>query len=84
MADSESFHRVVGAQPTVGKDKCQRDYYKQLLASTVVEAGQPAPLGGIELAEELVQEMDLFRAGKADLALGQFLGDLRAALQSLA
>lgn len=81
MADPESFDRVIGARPKVGKEKCQRDYYKHLLASTVAGAGHPAPLGGIELAEELVEAMDLFRAGKADPALGQFLDELRGALQ---
>lgn len=83
MADPETFHRVVDAKPRVGKDKCQRDYYKRLLASTVANAGQPAPLGGIELAEDLVQAMDLFRAGKADPALGKFVDDLRAAIKRL-
>lgn len=83
MADPDSFHRVVEARPKLGKDKCQRDYYKHLLASTVAGAGHPVPLGGIELAEELVQAMDLFRAGKSDPALGQFVGELGAALQRL-
>jgi hypothetical protein len=81
MADPEAFHDVVDAKPKVGKEKCQRDFYKHLLASTVASAGQPAPLGGIELADDLVQAMDLFRAGKADPALGQFLDDLRTAIQ---
>jgi len=81
MVDPESFHQVVEARPMVGKDKCQRDYYKHLLASTVGGAGHPVLLGGIELAEDLVKAMDLFRAGKADPALGTFLDELRAALQ---
>lgn len=83
MADPAGFDRVIGARPKLCSEKCQRDHYKHLLASTVAGAGHPAPLGGIELAEELVEAMDLFQAGKTDPGLGQFLRELRSALQRL-
>jgi hypothetical protein len=83
MADPTSFAQVVDAEPNVGKQKCQRDYYKHALASTVTSAGHPALLGGLEFADDLVDAMDLYRAGKTDPALAQFLSDLRAALQRL-
>jgi len=31
LADPNSFHDVVGYMPTVGKRKCARDYYKDML-----------------------------------------------------
>lgn len=83
MADPQSFARVVDAAPNVGKKKCARDYYKHALATTVRSAGHPALLGGIEFADELVEAMDLYRAGKSDAALARFLDDLRAALLRL-
>ncbi len=83
MADPESFERVVEARPRLGPEKCKRDHYKRLLASTVRGAGHPALLGGIEFAADLVIAMDLHRAGRADAALGQFVGELRGALQRL-
>ncbi len=83
MADPASFETVVEARPRPGTKKCKRDHYKHVLASTVRAAGHPALLGGIEFAADLVHAMDLHRAGRADAALGQFLGELRAALQRL-
>lgn len=82
MADPDSFHTVVGVRPNVGKEKCRRDHYVQMLAAAVREAGNPATLGGIEFADELVAAMDLYRAAKNDAALGLFLDDLRAALRA--
>ena len=80
MADPESFERVVDRRPKLGREKCERDHYKRLLGSTIAEAGHPAPLGGLEFADELVAAMDLYRACKNDAALSMFLDDLRAAL----
>lgn len=82
MADPDAFHKVVGTRPDVPKDKCERDFYAQQLASAVNEAGHPNTLGGIEWASELVAAMDLYRAAKNDPALGTFLDDLRAAIRS--
>ena len=83
MADPDSFHTVVGARPVVGKDKCQRNHYVQLLSTTVAAAGHPQTLGGIEWARDLVGGMDLYRAAKNDAALGHFLDDLRSKLRTL-
>lgn len=83
LADPESFKTVVGQRPTVGKKKCVRDHYKRLLARAVRLAGHPAPLGGIEFAPELVEGMDLYRAGKADHSLKAFFDDLRGKLRLL-
>jgi len=83
LADPESFKDVVGRRPTVGKKKCARDYYKRLLAKAVQQAGHPPTLGGIEFAAELVEGMDLYRAGRSDRSLKAFVDDLRAKLRTL-
>jgi hypothetical protein len=81
MADPESFGRVVGQEPTVGKKKCERDHYKNILSKTVRQAGHPPTLGGIEFAREIAQAMDLYRASKNDPSLKSFLDNFRAGLR---
>ncbi len=71
LADPDSFHKVVGFRPTVGAEKCEREHYKRLLADAVLRGGQPATLGGIEFASDLVATMDFFRAGKVDSSRGR-------------
>ncbi len=83
LADPESFHAVVGYRPSVGPEKCERQHYKQLLAGAVRQGRQPATLGGIEFAAELVTAMDLYRAGKTDPSLKAFIDDLRGGLREL-
>ncbi len=81
LADPDSFHAVVGYRPVLGSEKCEREYYKKLLVDAIHEAHQPTTLGGIEFAGELVEAMDLFRAGKGDASLRAFVRDLRSGLR---
>jgi len=81
LSDPASFQVVVGQRPNVGRKKCARDYYKDLLAKTVRQAGHPATLGGLEFAREIVEALDLYRAGRGDKSLKAFLDDLRAGLR---
>jgi hypothetical protein len=81
LADPASFQVVVGRRPKVGKKKCARDHYKDLLSTAIQQAGYPATLGGIEFAPELVEGMDLYRAKKNDHSLGALLDDLRNQLR---
>jgi hypothetical protein len=82
LADPESFKTVVGQRPSLGRKKCVRDYYKDALAKAVRQAGHPPTLGGIEFAREIVESMDLFRAGKNDRSLKAFVDDLRSSLRT--
>jgi len=82
LADPESFKAVVGRVPRVGKKKCARGYYKNVLANTVRQAGHPPTLGGIEFGRELVNQMDLYRAGKNDRSLRAFVDELRSRLRT--
>lgn len=82
LADPTSFGEVVGTRPRVRRRKCKRALYKDLLARSVVEGGHPPTLGGIEFSRELVDAMDLFRAGKAEPSLKHFTDSLRAQIRS--
>jgi hypothetical protein len=83
IADPESFRKVVGVTPSCKRKKCQRDYYKHILAQAVAKAGHTPTLGGIEFARELVLAMDLDRAAKSDRSLKLFLEELRSRLKVL-
>ncbi|WP_419948272.1 hypothetical protein [Candidatus Palauibacter sp.] len=82
MADLRSFHRVVGYEPALGTAKCERGYYKDHLKDAVRRGGHPQTLGGIEFASALVEEMSLYRAGRADRSLKAFVDELRGKLRS--
>ncbi len=73
LADPESCHQVIGGRPKLGRKKCERGYYKAVLAKAVRDGGHPPTLGGIEFAREIVEAMDFFRAGKAESSLKHFL-----------
>ncbi|HPW56134.1 MAG: hypothetical protein KA072_11470 [Thermoanaerobaculaceae bacterium] len=83
LADPISFETVVGFRPAVGKAKCARDYYKNLLAKSVRHGGHPPTLLGLEFAAELVEAMDLYRAGKNDHSLRAFVDELRTGLRRI-
>ena len=81
LADPDSFHQVVGHRPVVGREKCERGHYKRLLTEAIRKGNQPATLGGIEFAAELVDAMNLYRAGRSDSSLRAFVDDLRRRLR---
>lgn len=78
LADPESFNQVVGTFPRVGKRKCRRDYYKNLLVQAIRSAGHPISLGGVEFATELTEAMDLYRACQNQHCLKALIDELRA------
>lgn len=83
MADAVAFTRLIGAPPPADPGKCGRDVYKKIIRETVERAGVPLLSDVLELAPDLVHDMDLFRAGKAQPALGQLIDDLQRALRAL-
>jgi len=83
LADGHSFFRVVGKEPRPIQEKCERDRYKSLLAETIRSAGHPSILGGIEFAEDLVNEMDFYRSGKTNRSLQMFVADLERHIDQL-
>lgn len=83
LADHVSFARVAGVAPRRA-GAGSRDALKKRLADSVEEAGVVSLVGGTDLAPELVADMDLFRAGKAEPSLKAFADRLRSALQDIA
>ena len=81
LADPQSFERVVGSRPDVGAGKCARGHYKQALATAITQGGHPTTLGGVEFAPDLVEAMDLYRAGRNDASLKALIDDFRAKLR---
>jgi hypothetical protein len=81
LADRAAVQAVLGVEARVPSRKCEKDYYKRLLADTVHRAGHTSSLGGIEYAEELVAALDWYRAAKGERSLKAFLDDLRSALR---
>lgn len=77
LADPEAVGKVAGHNPGKLPAKCERHYYKNKLRATISKGGTPSTLGGPEIAEDLVAEIDLYKAGKNDSSLGAFLDDLR-------
>jgi hypothetical protein len=83
LADPDSFAKIIGVRPNIGRKKCARDYYKAILSKTLIEGGYPPTLGGMEFAREIVQVMDLYRASKVDRSLKHFLDDAIAMFRSI-
>ncbi len=80
LADPASFHEVIGAESKPGRRKCERDLYKRKLSEAIRRGGHPPTLGGIEFANELVGEMNFYRAGKNEPSLQHFIDDFRQAI----
>lgn len=83
LVDSTAFKAVVGREPRMSRKKCARDYYKQILSSTVREAGYSSAFGGLEFAEELAEKMNFFRAGKESRSLKAFVDSCRSKIRLL-
>lgn len=80
FADPVAFEHVIGRCPGLRRRKCGRDFYKSLLHKTVIDLGHVSTLGGIEFAEELIEQLDFYRAGKNEPSLRSFLTDLTNAI----
>ena len=81
LADKISFSQVIGFFPRLSRRKCEKDYYKNILSQSVIDAGHIPTLGGIEFAQELVAAMDLYRAGKEEKSLKVFIDNLNTFLK---
>jgi len=82
LADPEAIQQVLGVPGPADVGKCERDFYKNLLRQTILGAGQPILTTEMEYAPDLVNAMNLFRAGKNQASLKHFLDEVKSALQS--
>ena len=81
LLDGAAFSRVLGRGCDAPEQKCSRDLYKQRLTDAVLATGTEPTLGGIEFAEDIVREMNIERAKRADHSLQLFLDNLDAQLR---
>ncbi len=82
VADPASFTELLGAEPESGATD-DRDAWRHRLVDALDRGGHIVTQGGSEFAEEIVEAMDLYRAGRAVPSLGAFVDDLRGALKRL-
>ena len=85
LADPSALKRLVGRTPTLGATKCERHYYKKLLAKTLRGGPYPAVrYDDTEFAPRIVEEMDLHRAGRNDHSLRAFIRQTADRLKQIA
>jgi hypothetical protein len=77
LRDPAAFKAALGAPCQTVQQKCGRDRYKKLLIDSVNAAGARPLLGGLEYAEDIVNNMDLNRVDVID-GFGAFLESLHA------
>ncbi len=84
LADPPALQRVLRAptQAPVPDSKCGPGRFKQVLSQTVTDAGVVPLLGGIEYAERVVAEMDIYRAAASVPSLDTFIRDFKQALRN--
>jgi len=76
LIDSSAFKSVLGQGCDAPDQKCEKDRYKKLLYEAVAATGITPLLGGIEYAQDIVNNMDIQRAMKADVSFKKFIADL--------
>ena len=80
LLDGAAFRAVFGAGCNAPDRKCVRSRYKEQLIQAILSAGTKPILGGIEYAADLVRQMNLERAGRADKSFKRFADALRSAI----
>jgi hypothetical protein len=81
LVDSQAFKAVLGRGCDAPDQKCERERYKHMLLAAMRAAGIVPPLGGMEYARDIVQHLDLQRAGQLDVSLGLAIASLRSGLK---
>ncbi|MFZ5516833.1 MAG: hypothetical protein ACOY90_09360 [Candidatus Zhuqueibacterota bacterium] len=76
LLDSSAFKTVLGQGCQAPDKKCEKNRYKRLLYEAVAATGVTPLLGGIEFAHDIISNMNIQRAMKADASLKKFIEDL--------
>lgn len=79
LADPASFAERFGRGPAAASAHDD----KQRLIAALEDAGEIVVSGGAEFADEIVEAMDLYRAGRNAATLKSFIDDLSATLRQL-
>jgi hypothetical protein len=83
LADPDALRTALGAVVNRETRKCERHLYKTALVSSLRKAGHPVVLGGAEFAREIVEAMDLYKAGRNERPFKHFLDSLRESMSRL-
>ena len=81
LLDGAAFRTVFGRGCQAPDRKCIRELYKRRLIEEIRASGRTPILGGIEYAEDIVQQMNIDRAARADDSLRRFIEALRTTLR---
>lgn len=83
LLDGAAFKAVFGKGCDVPDQKCDRRRYKEQLIKAIHATGTVPRLGGIEYAEDIVQEMDIERIAQLDRSFRRFVTALRNRFRGL-
>ena len=82
LLDGAAFKTVFGKGCDAPDQKCDRDRYKQRLIEAIHATGTIPILGGIEYAEDIVQQININRVAQVDRSFRRFVEELRDMFQS--
>lgn len=81
LLDGAAFKKVFERGCDAPDLKCDRNRYKQKLINEISNAGITPSLGGIEFAKDIVREIDIERAKRADLSIKHFINEIKSKFQ---
>ena len=81
LLDGAAFKTVFGKGCDSPDQKCDRGRYKQRLIEAIYATGTIPRLGGIEYAEDIVEQININRAERVDRSFRRFVADLRNTFQ---
>jgi hypothetical protein len=81
LLDGAAFRAVFGAGCDAPDQRCSRDRYKMRLLEAIRSTGVTPNLGGLEFADDIVQNMDIDRAARSDRSFRRFVDEFRRTLQ---
>jgi len=85
LNNPKGFNRALGSGvlPVLPPYKCEKGIYKKVMKDAMLSSEIDSQFGGYEYGEQIVEEMDLYEAGKTDSSLKHFLEDIGNALKRL-
>lgn len=81
LLDGAAFKTVFGKGCDAPDQKCDRNRYKQRLIEAIHATGTIPILGGIEYAEDIVQQININRVTQVDRSFRRFVEELRDTFQ---
>ena len=85
MNDPKGFNKAVGSGvlPTLPSYKCEKGFYKKVMRDAFASSKITPQFGGYEYGKRIVEELDIYEAGKADNSFKHFCDDVGNVLHKL-